>query len=142
MKKENSILSKLGPGLLYAGAAIGVSHLVQSTRAGASFGIIMIVVVILANFFKYPFFQYGPRYAAATGKSLLHGYKKLGSWAIWIFFLPHHWNHVYYSRSRNNGYGWFGHFHYRLFFVNLVLDVDNFALSSGIISEWPNQSTG
>ena len=87
MKKENSILSKLGPGLLYAGAAIGVSHLVQSTRAGASFGIVMIVVVILANFFKYPFFQYGPRYAAATGKSLLHGYKKLGSWAIWIFFL-------------------------------------------------------
>jgi Mn2+/Fe2+ NRAMP family transporter len=87
MKKENSIFSKLGPGLLYAGAAIGVSHLVQSTRAGASFGIVMILVVILANFFKYPFFQYGPRYAAATGKSLLHGYKKLGSWAIWIFFL-------------------------------------------------------
>ena len=87
MKKENSMLSKLGPGLLYAGAAIGVSHLVQSTRAGASFGIIMIVVVILANFFKYPFFQYGPRYAADTGKSLLHGYKKLGSWAIWLFFL-------------------------------------------------------
>lgn len=31
-------LSKLGPGLLFAGAAIGVSHLVQSTRAGADFG--------------------------------------------------------------------------------------------------------
>ena len=29
---------KLGPGLLFAGAAIGVSHLVQSTRAGADFG--------------------------------------------------------------------------------------------------------
>jgi Mn2+/Fe2+ NRAMP family transporter len=84
---KNSLLTKLGPGLLYAGAAIGVSHLVQSTRAGASFGITMILVVVLANFFKYPFFQYGPRYVAATGKSLLHGYKKLGSWAIWTFFL-------------------------------------------------------
>jgi len=87
MNTENSILKKLGPGLLYAGAAIGVSHLVQSTRAGALFGITMIVVLVLANFFKYPFFQYGPRYVAATGKSLLHGYKKLGTWAIWLFFL-------------------------------------------------------
>lgn len=86
MNKKNSLLKKLGPGLLYAGAAIGVSHLVQSTRAGALFGISMIVVVIFANFFKYPFFQYGPRYVAATGKSLLYGYKKLGAWAIWLFF--------------------------------------------------------
>ena len=31
-------LKSLGPGLLFAGAAIGVSHLVQSTRAGADFG--------------------------------------------------------------------------------------------------------
>ena len=31
-------IKKLGPGLLFAGAAIGVSHLVQSTRAGADFG--------------------------------------------------------------------------------------------------------
>ena len=29
-----SKLKSLGPGLLYAGAAVGVSHLVQSTRAG------------------------------------------------------------------------------------------------------------
>ena len=35
-------ISKLGPGLLFAGAAIGVSHLVQSTRAGADFGLSLI----------------------------------------------------------------------------------------------------
>ena len=29
------LIKKLGPGLLFAGAAIGVSHLVQSTRAVA-----------------------------------------------------------------------------------------------------------
>ncbi len=34
---KNTIKS-LGPGLLWAGAAIGVSHLVQSTRAGAIYG--------------------------------------------------------------------------------------------------------
>ncbi len=71
-------LKKLGPGLLFAGAAIGVSHLVQSTRAGADFGFGLIWALILVNLFKYPFFQFGPRYASATGESLLHGYKKLG----------------------------------------------------------------
>ena len=53
------IISKLGPGLLFAGAAIGVSHLVQSTRAGAEFGWGLIWALILVNIFKYPFFQYG-----------------------------------------------------------------------------------
>lgn len=51
------IISKLGPGLLFAGAAIGVSHLVQSTRAGADFGWGLIWALILVNIFKYPFFN-------------------------------------------------------------------------------------
>ena len=73
-----NIISKLGPGLLFAGAAIGVSHLVQSTRAGADFGWGLIWALILVNILKYPFFQYGPRYAIATGESLLDGYYKIG----------------------------------------------------------------
>lgn len=51
-----NILKKLGPGLLFAGAAIGVSHLVQSTRAGADFGFSLLWVLILSNIIKYPFF--------------------------------------------------------------------------------------
>lgn len=81
------ILNKLGPGLLYAGAAIGVSHLVQSTRAGASYGMIMILVVLLSNAFKYPFFAIGPRYAASTGKSLIAGYRELGKWPVILVFI-------------------------------------------------------
>ena len=65
------MIKKLGPGLLFAGAAIGVSHLVQSTKAGAEFGFGLIWALILSNIFKYPFFLYGPKYAAATGESLL-----------------------------------------------------------------------
>ena len=61
MEKVSSILKKLGPGLLFAGAAIGVSHLVQSTKAGADFGLGLIWALIIANLFKYPFFQFGPR---------------------------------------------------------------------------------
>ena len=80
-------LKNLGPGLLFAGAAIGVSHLVQSTRAGASFGFGLIWALLLVNIFKYPFFQFGPRYATATGESLLDGYKKLGTPVLIAFFI-------------------------------------------------------
>ena len=54
-----SFFKKLGPGLLFAGAAIGVSHLVQSTRAGADYGLGLVWALVLVNIFKYPFFQYG-----------------------------------------------------------------------------------
>lgn len=80
-------LKKIGPGLLFAGAAIGVSHLVQSTRAGADFGFGLIWALLLVNLFKYPFFQFGPRYASATGESLLDGYKKLGKPVLIAYFL-------------------------------------------------------
>jgi len=79
------IVQKLGPGLLYAGAAVGVSHIVQSTKAGAQFGWLMILFVIITNILKYPFFEAGPRYANSTGKSLLHGYQKLGKWSLYLF---------------------------------------------------------
>ena len=85
MTSPRSFLSILGPGLLFAGAAVGVSHLVQSTRAGAMFGLGMIGFVILANVIKYPAFAFGPLYAAATGTSLLEGYRKQGPWALWLY---------------------------------------------------------
>jgi len=80
-------LKKIGPGLLFAGAAIGVSHLVQSTRAGADFGLGLLWALLLVNLFKYPFFQYGARYASATGESLLDGYKKLGKGVLIAYFI-------------------------------------------------------
>jgi len=84
---RRSLVQKLGPGLLWAGTAIGVSHLVQSTRAGAGFGLALLWLVLAANLFKYPGFEAGPRYAAATGKSLLEGYRRLGWGALVLFLL-------------------------------------------------------
>lgn len=83
----NNLLKTLGPGILFASTAIGVSHLVQSTQAGANFGFTLILAVILANIFKYPFFEFGSRYANATGKSIISGYKDLGNWALYIYFV-------------------------------------------------------
>ena len=61
---------------------MGVSHLVQSTRAGADAGFALSGVIILALILKYPFFEYGPRYTAATGESLIDGYGRIGIWAV------------------------------------------------------------
>mgnify|MGYP001070057314 CR=1 FL=1 len=80
-------IKKLGPGLLFAGAAIGVSHLVQSTRAGADFGFGLVWALVLIHLVKYPFFQFGPRYATATGESLLDGYKRLGKGVLIAYFV-------------------------------------------------------
>lgn len=78
-------LTKVGPGLLMAGAAIGVSHLVQSTRAGAEFGFQLVALVILVNVLKYPFLEIGPRYALVRGQNMLHAYRELGNWALWVY---------------------------------------------------------
>jgi Mn2+/Fe2+ NRAMP family transporter len=75
----------LGPGILFAATAIGVSHLVQSTKAGALFGFSLIGFVALANLLKYPFFEYGSRYAAATGQSLIKGYYDLSKWWLYAY---------------------------------------------------------
>lgn len=80
-------LKSLGPGLLFAGASIGVSHLVMSTRAGAEYGFSLIWALLLVHLFKYPFFQYGPRYAMATGESLVEGYRKLGKGVLITYFI-------------------------------------------------------
>lgn len=84
--KWDSFLKVLGPGILMAGAAIGVSHIVQSTRAGADYGFSLLWVLALACLSKYPFMEFGARYTAATGKDLVTGYKSLGKYAYWSYF--------------------------------------------------------
>ncbi len=76
-----------GPGILFASTAIGVSHLVQSTRAGAEYGLLLLGFVIVVSLLKYPFFEYGSRYANVTQTSIIDGYKKLGKPVLWMYFL-------------------------------------------------------
>ena len=85
--KISNFLKTLGPGILFASTAIGVSHLVQSTRAGAEYGFDLLWLVLLTNLLKYPFFEYGSRYANATGTSLIDGYKRIGNWMLWLYFV-------------------------------------------------------
>jgi Mn2+/Fe2+ NRAMP family transporter len=80
MRKLNQIA---GPGLLFAATAIGVSHLVQSTTAGALYGFSLLGFVLAANLLKFPFFEFGSRYASVKGESLIEGYYQLHP--FWLY---------------------------------------------------------
>ncbi|MCW5516199.1 NRAMP family divalent metal transporter [Muriicola sp. Z0-33] len=85
MSQLKTLLKNLGPGLLFASMAIGTSHLVLSTKAGAQYGWIMVIPIVLANIFKYPFFEFGIRYTNVTGKSLIEGYLNRGKGYLWLY---------------------------------------------------------
>ena len=82
MKLERRLFTILGPGLLMAAASIGVSHLVQATRAGALHGMDLLLFILLAFVMKYPTFRFGHEYAHATGQHLLTGFRRQGTWAV------------------------------------------------------------
>lgn len=77
LTRKERVLKVLGPGILFASTCIGVSHLVQSTRAGAIAGFGLAWAVVAANAAKYPFFEFGSRYASVAGESLIEGRRRL-----------------------------------------------------------------
>ncbi|WP_419213809.1 NRAMP family divalent metal transporter [Maribacter sp. X9] len=85
MSSIKAILKNLGPGLIFAGMAIGTSHLVLSTKAGAQYGWVMVIPIVLANILKYPFFEFGVRYTSVTNKTLIEGYLNRGKWYLWFY---------------------------------------------------------
>ena len=77
----------LGPGILMATAAVGGSHLVASTQAGALFGWQLFALIIIVNLLKYPFFKFAVTHTARTNKSLVEGYKEHSSASFYLFTL-------------------------------------------------------
>ena len=82
-----SKIKALGPGILMASAAVGGSQIVSSAQAGAMYGWSLLLLVILANLFKYPFFRFGAEYTLETGKNLVEGYAEKGKVYLGIFFI-------------------------------------------------------
>ncbi|MGO2757259.1 NRAMP family divalent metal transporter [Psychrobacter sp.] len=70
-----------------ATAAIGGSHLISSTQAGALYGWQLAIMIVLANVFKYPFFRFATDYVYDTGESLIAGYAKRSKVYLWIYFI-------------------------------------------------------
>lgn len=76
----------LGPGLMLAAAAVGVSHLVQSTRVGSDYGLSLTWAIVLIAVLKYPAFRFAVDYAAGSGKSLVQAYASFGRIArTWLY---------------------------------------------------------
>ncbi|NVK56459.1 MAG: divalent metal cation transporter [Alteromonadaceae bacterium] len=76
--KLQNLIKLLGPGVLMATAAIGGSHLVASTQAGAQFGWQLVLLILAVNLFKYPFFRAGVSYTISSRKTLQQGYLEMG----------------------------------------------------------------
>ncbi len=89
MPNLKTLIKNLGPGLLFASMAIGTSHLVLSTKAGAQYGWVMIIPIILANILKYPFFEFGIRYTIAADKTLIEGYLGRGKTYLYLYSFIH-----------------------------------------------------
>ncbi|MFQ3176294.1 MAG: Mn2+/Fe2+ NRAMP family transporter [Psychromonas sp.] len=85
--KLSHLFQSLGPGIMMATAAVGGSHLVASTKAGAIFGWQLALLILLVNFLKYPFFRAGVTYTMGTGQSLIAGYGQMGKGYLWLFTL-------------------------------------------------------
>ena len=73
-----ALLKLLGPGVLMATAAVGGSHLVASTQAGAKFGWQLALLILVVNLLKYPFFRAGVSYTISTKQTLQQGYLGMG----------------------------------------------------------------
>ncbi len=71
-------LRALGPGIVMSSAAVGGSHLVASTQAGALFGWQLLWLILLVNVLKYPFFRFGVQYTLERDESLIQGYLRRG----------------------------------------------------------------
>ncbi len=84
---NKNIKKVIGPGIIFAGAAIGGSHLMSSTTAGARFGFSLVGLIVITNLLKYPFLLVGTRFTASTGKSLLEGFKERNAFYLPIFLI-------------------------------------------------------
>ncbi len=88
-EKMKSVARSIGPGIIFASMAIGETHFALLTYAGAKYGFALLWMVFLVHLVYYPNFEYGTRYAAATGKSLMGGYGhlKAGRFMIRLFLI-------------------------------------------------------
>lgn len=87
LNRSKQFIQLLGPGVLMATAAVGGSHLVASTQAGAKFGWQLALLIFMVNVLKYPFFRAGVSYTLSTRETLQHGYYQMGKGYLLLSFV-------------------------------------------------------
>lgn len=81
------LIRYLGPGILFACVTAGGANFIQSTHAGAEYGLKLIPLILLIYILKYPFFEFAQRYCISTKETLLHGYFRIGRWALILYII-------------------------------------------------------
>ena len=86
-----NFMARIGPGIMLAATAVGVSHLVFSTQAGGNYGLSLTWLIVIIVLLKYPAFRFAVDYASATGHSLVTGYSRISrialGWLVIGFFV-------------------------------------------------------
>ena len=79
------MMNRFGPAMMMAATAVGVSHLVYSTQAGADYGFSLAWLIVLIVALKYPAFRFAVDYASGTGRSLVTAYSRISKIALlWL----------------------------------------------------------
>ncbi|WP_206423300.1 NRAMP family divalent metal transporter [Arcobacter peruensis] len=80
-------LKNFGPGIIMASSAVGGSHIIASTQAGAYYGYQLALFIIVVNLLKYPFYRFAFDYSTIHNKTLLQGYSEKGNAYLWVFLV-------------------------------------------------------
>lgn len=75
-------LRQVGPGLVLAATAVGVGDVVTSMVAGGRFGYTFVWAFVFAAVLKYFLTEGLGRWHLATGKTIISGWRAIGTWAV------------------------------------------------------------
>src|SRR5690625_3417316 len=84
-KRSIKKYSVVGPGIVLAATGIGAGDLVTSTVVGAQFGISLAWAVVIGVFLKYLLTEGVGRFTLATGRTIVEGWRSLGTWTMGYF---------------------------------------------------------
>ncbi|MCX7682090.1 MAG: Nramp family divalent metal transporter [Anaerolineae bacterium] len=94
-------LVTLGPGIIWAASAVGVSELVFATRAGALYGLALLWAPLVSLFIKYFMTEMVGAYTIATGENAVTAFSRVEVrvgrlrllprgwilWLLWVLFI-------------------------------------------------------
>jgi len=80
-------LPNLGPGIVFAAGSIGARDLIANSMAGATYGLGMAWVVVVAILARYVVLDACARYVLVTGETIVSGCGRIGRWPVMALFV-------------------------------------------------------
>ena len=80
-------LRGLGPGLVFAAGSVGARDLIANSMAGATYGMGMAWLVVLAIVARYVVLDASARYVLVTGETIISGCGRIGRWPVMALFV-------------------------------------------------------